>query len=38
MDLLSYNNTWTIIDLPLGSNAIGCKWIFKRKYNSDGWI
>jgi len=26
--------------LPLGSNAIGCKWILKTKikYNSDGWI
>jgi outer membrane protease len=35
MDSLLYNNAWTIVDLPLGSKAIGYKWVFKRKYNSD---
>jgi hypothetical protein len=29
-DSILYNNTWTIIDLPPGSKAIGCKWVFKR--------
>jgi len=38
MDSLLYNNTWTIVDLPLGSKAIGYKWVFKRKYNNDGSI
>ena len=27
-----------MIDLPPGAKLIGCKWIFKRKYNSDGSI
>ena len=27
--------TWIIEDLPEGSTAIGCRWIFKRK--EDGW-
>ena len=32
------NNTWTLVDLPKGARPIGCKWIFKRKYNPDGSI
>ena len=28
----------TLVDLPEGANPIGRKWIFKRKYNSDGSI
>jgi hypothetical protein len=35
--ILSYN-TWVLVDLPLGSKPIGCKWIFRRKYNYDGSI
>jgi hypothetical protein len=38
MDSLLYNNTWTIVDLPPDSKAIICKWVFRRKYNSDGSI
>ena len=38
MNSLLYNNTWIIIDLPPNSKAIRCKWIFRRKYNSDGSI
>ena len=38
MDSLLFNNTWIIVDLPPGSKAIGCKWIFRRKYNTDGSI
>jgi hypothetical protein len=30
IESILYNNTWTIIDLPPGSKAIGCKWVFKR--------
>ena len=32
------NNTWDLVDLPPGAKAIGLKWIFKIKRNSDGTI
>ena len=32
---LEDDGTWTIIDLPPGRKAIGCKWIYKTQYNSD---
>ncbi|KAL0411654.1 UNVERIFIED_CONTAM: Retrovirus-related Pol polyprotein from transposon RE1 [Sesamum latifolium] len=35
---LESNGTWTIEDLPPGKHAIGCKWVYKIKYNSDGTI
>ena len=35
---LLYNNTQTIVDLPSGTKVIGCKWVFIRKYNSDGSV
>jgi hypothetical protein len=30
------NNTWDLVSHPVGSNIITAKWIFKRKFNSDG--
>ena len=33
---LVQNNTWTLTSLPAGANLVGCKWVFKLKYNSDG--
>nr|KYP44095.1 Retrovirus-related Pol polyprotein from transposon TNT 1-94 [Cajanus cajan] len=30
------NQTWSLVDLPIGYKPIGCKWIFKSKYNPDG--
>lgn len=38
VDALEENNTWTIEDLPPGKKAIGSKWVYKIKYNSDGSI
>ncbi|XP_022558682.2 uncharacterized protein LOC111206341 [Brassica napus] len=32
------NNTWELVDLPLGAKPIGLKWVFKIKRNSDGSI
>ena len=32
------NNTWTLVSLPPQRNAIGCKWVFRVKENSDGSI
>ncbi|CAL1358383.1 unnamed protein product [Linum trigynum] len=30
--------TWKLVDLPPGKIPIGCKWVFKVKYKSDGSI
>ncbi|XP_019460075.1 PREDICTED: uncharacterized protein LOC109359834 [Lupinus angustifolius] len=35
---LEQNNTWTSMTLPSDKKAIGCKWVYKLKYNSDGTI
>lgn len=32
------NSTWELCSLPPGRKAIGCKWFFKIKKNSDGTI
>ena len=28
MDSIMFNHTWELVDLPHGSKAIGCKWVF----------
>nr|GEW74005.1 zinc finger, CCHC-type [Tanacetum cinerariifolium] len=38
MDSLVSNNTWELSDLPPGSKAIGCRWVFRIKYHTDGSI
>lgn len=35
---LAANQTWTITDLPPGKSAIGCRWVYKIKYHSNGTI
>ncbi|XP_040374694.1 uncharacterized protein LOC112199378 [Rosa chinensis] len=35
---LEANNTWSLTPLPPGKEPIGCKWVYKIKYNSDGTI
>ncbi|KAL5541856.1 hypothetical protein UlMin_009566 [Ulmus minor] len=35
---LELNDTWSIIDLPLNQHVVGCKWVYKIKYNADGSI
>lgn len=35
LSALQANNTWDLVDLPLGKKPIGCKWVFKIKLNSD---
>ena len=32
------NNTWDLVELPEGKEAIGCKWVFKVKHNSEGEV
>ena len=36
MDSLVSNGTWVLVDLPSSTKPIGCKWVFRRKYNTDG--
>lgn len=41
LESIHKNNTWTLIDrdkLPVGRKPIGCKWVFRRKLNSNGAI
>ena len=35
---LKENKTWTVVPLPARHHAIGCKWVYKIKVNSDGSI
>lgn len=36
LQALETSKTWTYVILPAGKHAVGCKWIFKVKYTSDG--
>ena len=37
-DSLNQNKTWILVDLPLGTKPIGCKWVFRKKYFPNGPI
>ncbi|KAM2881066.1 hypothetical protein COP2_014191 [Malus domestica] len=36
LDALHQNHTWDLVPLPAGHKPIGSKWVFKKKYKSDG--
>ena len=38
LEALELNDTWEITPLPHGKSAIGCKWLYKTKYHSDGTL
>ncbi|KAJ0493280.1 putative RNA-directed DNA polymerase [Helianthus annuus] len=38
LSALHSNNTWSVVDLPKGRKPIGCKWIFRVKYKSNGEV
>lgn len=38
IEALEKNNTWVLTSLPPGKNTVGCKWVFRIKYKSDGSI
>ena len=38
LQALENNNTWTVVSLPPGKRAIGCKWVCRIKYNADGTV
>jgi len=35
-DALIQNDAWSLVDPPPGCKPIGCKWVFKSKFNADG--
>ncbi|XP_048442574.1 uncharacterized mitochondrial protein AtMg00820-like [Pyrus x bretschneideri] len=38
LNALQQNNTWTLVPLHAGYKPIGCKWVYRIKYQSDGTI
>ena len=38
MDSILSNHTWELVDLPPASKPIGCKWVFRKKYHTDGTL
>lgn len=38
IEALEKNDTWEIVDFPVGKRPIGCKWVFKVKLKADGTI
>nr|CAD1834152.1 unnamed protein product [Ananas comosus var. bracteatus] len=38
LQALQRNNTWSLVSLPAGHKPIGCRWVYKIKYHSDGTI
>ncbi|OMO89770.1 Integrase, catalytic core [Corchorus capsularis] len=38
IDSILQNQTWELVNLPPGAKSIGCKWIFKRKFNPNGSV
>eukprot|EP00253_Pinus_taeda_P014815 PITA_14815 len=37
-DALIKNDTWKLVDPPLGTKPIGCKWVYKNKYKANGTL
>lgn len=35
---LEDNASWTVMELPPGKKAIGCRWVCKIKYYADGQV
>jgi hypothetical protein len=38
MDSIMSNGTWKFVERPYGCKAVGCKWVFKKKFWPDGTI
>ncbi|KAH9699463.1 retrovirus-related pol polyprotein from transposon RE1 [Citrus sinensis] len=37
-DALIHNNTWTLVPMSSTYKLVGCKWVFRTKYNTDGTV
>ena len=35
---LMYNKAWELVELPANRSTIGCKWVFRIKYRSNGEV
>ncbi|KAL0394763.1 UNVERIFIED_CONTAM: Retrovirus-related Pol polyprotein from transposon RE2 [Sesamum latifolium] len=38
MDSMSSNKVWTLVDPPKGVKPVGCKWVYKRKLETNGEV
>jgi hypothetical protein len=38
LSALSKTHTWDLVDLPLGKTTMGCKWVYKIKTKSNGFV
>ena len=38
LEAMESNKTWSVCYLPEDKHTIGCKWVYKVKFNSDGSI
>ena len=36
MHALAENETWDLVDAPKSVKLIGCRWMYKVRYNTDG--
>ena len=38
MHVLTKNETWDLVDAPKGVKLIGCRWVYKVKYNANNSV
>lgn len=38
LECFEENQTWDLVDVPKEGTVVGCKWVFKRKYDADNVV